>query len=568
MDPVADPMPPADPPAPAEPAPAAHATGDSVPGSAGASATAPAEAPTPAPTADAAPADDPAAGRPATPAPTLAEPTPSKGIPFTRPADVAAIVARARAAQPAWAALPIEDRIRALRKVKDRVLDSAEAIGAEVHRETGKPDIEAILGECLPTADVVDYWTRSIEEMLVPTEVDIDRVAYPGKTGWTFREARGTVALITPWNYPVALPLRTLVPALLSGNAVVWKPSEVTAGSGALVAALFEGLLPDGVFGVAHGAGDVGQALAEADVDLVVFVGGVATGKKVAKACAERVSPCSLELGGKDAAIVLADANLERTANGVVWGALTNSGQNCGAVERVYVVSSIADAFVEKVKAEVARLRPGFEVGPMTTERQREIVAGQVADEVARGGKVVQGGDTSRRFIPPIVVRVDSDASILMQEETFGPVIPIAVVADAEEAIARANASKYGLTASIWSKNTDAAEKLAQRLRAGVITINNHAFTGAMPGAPWSGYAHTGSGVTNSPFALDALTRPRFVLTDTSGAKRELWWYPYNSGLRQVALSMALLRSRSTGLFAKIAAVFALVGGFLKRFAK
>jgi acyl-CoA reductase-like NAD-dependent aldehyde dehydrogenase len=506
--------------------------------------------------------------QPVTPSPSALIPTPSASIAFSQPADVAAKVAKARAAQVAWAALSIEERVRVVSKVKSRVLDKAEAIAAEVHRETGKPEIEALLGEVLPSADVVDYWTGSIEEALAPTEIELSGVTYPGKTGWTYREARGTIGIITPWNYPVALPIRSLIPALLAGNAVVWKPSEVTPGSGALVAALFDGLLPDGVLEVAQGGGDVGQALASADVDLIVFVGGVATGRKVAMACAERVSPCSLELGGKDAAIVLADANLERAANGIVWGALTNAGQNCGAVERVYVEQKVADAFIAKVKAEVASLRLPDEVGPMTTERQREVVAAQVADEVAAGGQLLQGGATGERLIAPIVLRIESDGSSLMQEETFGPVIPIAVVADVEEAITRANASRFGLTASLWTKDTDRAESLAHRLRAGVVTINNHCFTGALPGAPWTGHGHSGYGVTNSPFALDSLTRPRFVLTDTSGAKRELWWYPYTPALRQVALSMALLKSSSTGFFAKISALFGLVGGMLKRFKK
>jgi acyl-CoA reductase-like NAD-dependent aldehyde dehydrogenase len=496
----------------------------------------------------------------------LADPAPSATPPaVTAPGDVAAMVGRARAAQAAWAGRSIEERIRILAPVKDRVLDRAEAIGREVHRETGKPEVEAILSEVLPSADVVDYWSKSIDELLAATEVEIDGMAYPGKSGWNYREARGTIGLITPWNYPVALPLRTLIPALLAGNAVVWKPSEVTPGAGALVGALFDGLLPDGVLSIAHGAGDVGQALAEADVDLVVFVGGVTTGRKVAKACAERVSPCSLELGGKDAAIVLADANLVRAANGIVWGALTNAGQNCGAVERVYVEQKVADAFIEKVKTEVLALRAGVDVGPMTTERQRAIVAAQVG---ASGGTTLAGGGTAERFIAPIVVRVESDGSTLMQEETFGPVIPIAVVADVEEAITRANASRFGLTASLWTKDIERAEKLAHRLRAGVVTINNHSFTGALPGAPWTGHGDSGYGVTNSPFALDALTRPRFVLTDRSRAKREMWWYPYTPGLRQVAVSMALVRSGTTGIFRKIGAVFALLGGFLKRFKK
>jgi acyl-CoA reductase-like NAD-dependent aldehyde dehydrogenase len=546
MDPVVDPTPAAE----APPSPAAASPTDDVAPS-GSVAASDAAGPAPAPAAQ--PVDIPSS---------------TAHLSFTPPADVAARVARARAAQAGWAARSVEERVRILAPVRDRVLDRAEAIGFGIYRETGKPEAEAIHAEVLASADLVDYWTRSIEDLVGGTEVEFDRRSQAGKRGWVFREPRGTVGLITPWSYPVAIPLRTLVPALLAGNAVVWKPSEVAPGSATMVTELFAGLLPEGVLEVVQGGAEVGQALAEADVDLVVFVGRVENGRRVAKACAERVSPCSLALGGKDAAIVLADAALERAANGVVWGALTNAGQSCGSVERVYVQAAVAEAFIERVRAEVAALRPGQDVGPMTTERQRATVAAQVAAAAAAGGKVIQGGPTHERFIPPIVVRLESDDSPLMQEQTFGPVIPIAVVADAEEAVRRVNASRFGLTASIWSRNTEQAERLALRLRAGIVTINHHGCAAGLPYAPWCGQGESGYGVTGSPFALETLTRPRFVLTETRRAARDRWWYPYTPALRQIVLSLALLRSGTTGWLRKVKAWFRLVGGLRKRFAK
>jgi acyl-CoA reductase-like NAD-dependent aldehyde dehydrogenase len=493
----------------------------------------------------------------------------------TSTANVSEVVTRARAAQPAWAALSVEERVKRIAPVKDRVLGRAEAVAALVRDELGKPEVEALLGEVLPTADVVQYWSKSIVELLDPQEVEIDPIAYPGKEGTLRREARGVVAVIMPWNFPVALPLRTIVPALLAGNAVVFKPSEVTPRSGALIAELFEGLVPDGVLGLVQGGGEVGAALCSADVDLVVFTGSVATGRKVAHACAERLVPCSLELGGKDAAIVLADADLERAAQGLVWGAMMNAGQNCASVERVYVERQVGDSFTKKVSEVVASLRPGVDVGPLATPAQRAIVARHVEAAKAAGAKILAGGadagtgeskgDAGARDYPPTIVRVDDDETPLMRDETFGPVLPIAFVDGADEAIARANASRYGLTASLWTRDRKRARLLAGKLRAGVVTINNHAFTGALPNAPWSGHGETGWGITGSPLALDMLTRPRFVLVDRSRAKRELWWYPYTPALTAVALAMATLRNGAASLVARASALFRLMGAMMKR---
>jgi acyl-CoA reductase-like NAD-dependent aldehyde dehydrogenase len=459
----------------------------------------------------------------------------------------------------------MDERIKAILSVKDRVLDRAEDIAKKIHEEIGKPEIEALLGEVLPSGDVVQYWCDGIEELLDPQEVELDRLAFPGKTGTIQREARGVIALITPWNMPLAIPLRTMVPALLAGNAIVHKPSEVSPNAGKIVHELFAGLVPEGLVGTLIGGKDVGAALTEADVDMVVFTGSVAAGRKVAHACAEKLIPCSLELGGKDAAIVLADANLDRAANGIVWSALTMTGQNCASVERVYVEKSVAKELTEKITAVVKGLAAA-DVGPLATKEQRATVSAHVTSAKEAGAKVLAGGEErEERSYAPTVLSVDSDELAIMKDETFGPVIPIAEVADVDEAVRRANASRYGLTASIWTKKTRRAEELARKLRAGVVTINNHAFTGALPQAPWSGVGESGYGITSSPLALEHLTRPRFLLVDKNRAKRELWWYPYTDALRTIALAFAVLRSRTSGIGAKISAFFRLLGALPKR---
>lgn len=487
------------------------------------------------------------------------EPTPAK--------DVADLAKKARGAQRAWARLSPRERADKLLPLKDRILDAAERIGKLVHEEVGKPIEEALLAEVLPSADVVSYWTASIEELLESVEVDLDPLAYPGKVGVIHKEARGVVGVIMPWNFPVALPLRTLVPALLAGNAVLFKPSEIAPRSGALLDELFAGLVPDHVLTVVQGGGDVGAALCAAeDVDMVVFTGSVRTGRKVAAACAERLIPCALELGGKDAALVLADADLERAAQGIVWGALGNAGQNCAAIERVYVVKEVADAFSKRVVELVKELKAS-DVGPLTTEAQRTLVTEHVDAAREAGAKILCGGkklDEGYGYAPT-VLQVDIDDLAVIRDETFGPVLPIRVVADAAEAVERANDSRYGLTASIWTRNFAKGAELAHELRAGVVTINNHSFTGALPGAPWSGVGETGYGITNSPFALEGLTRPRFILVDRSRGKREVWWYPYTPILRTIALAFAKLRSGTTGIGGKLSALFTLIGALPKR---
>lgn len=513
------------------------------------------------------PADVSSPGRPG-PFPTH---SPLDGAPLpeveaTAPEAIAGRVARARQAQAAWAETAVRDRAEIIAQVKGRLLARAEEIAALIRQECGKPTEEAVLAEVLPNADLIDYWTASIEELLDEPPIELDALTYPGKSGRVRRDPRGVVALITPWNYPVAIPLRTLVPALLAGNAVVFKPSEVTPRAGALVASLFAGLLPDGVLELVQGGGDVGAALVGADVDLVVFTGSVATGRKIAVACAQRLIPASLELGGKDAAIVLADCNLERTANGVVWGSFTNAGQSCASIERVYVEKAIADRFIERVVALTKELRPGVDTAVLTTERQCALVRRHLAEAVASGAEILTGGppeDGSLAF-PPTVVRVDREDTPLLRDETFGPILPIVVVDGADQAVERANASRFGLTTSLWTQRYAHAHALARRLRSGVVTINNHGFTSVLPAAPWTGVGDSGQGVTNSPHALAELTRARFILEDRSGARRELWWYPYTPVLRALAFAMARVRG-GAGFFGRIAAAFQLLAAVPKR---
>ncbi len=483
--------------------------------------------------------------------------------------DIAGILAKARAAQAIWSASRISDRIDAIRAVKDRILDRGEEIVRTLRTECGKPEGEAWTAEVIPNADLVDHWVEHIETLLAPEEVHLDAMTYPGKSGVIHAVPRGLIALITPWNFPVAIPLRTLVPALLAGNAVAFKPSEHSPRAGALVAKLFEGLVPQGLLALLQGGADVGRALVDAGVDLVVFTGSVATGRRIAVAAAEKLVPVSLELGGKDAAIVLDDADLERTARGLVWGAFNNAGQNCASIERVYVDRKIAKPLLDRMVELTRGLDPERDLSPLTTRPQLEIVKRHVAEAEAAGAKIVCGGKPTGHglgFEPTVVeISPDNEKTALMEDETFGPVLPVVTVDNEEDALRRANASRYGLTASVWTKKTDRGEALAGRLRAGVVTVNNHGFTAALAAAPWSGVGESGYGITNSRHAVREFTRPHFVLVDRSSAKSELWWMPYSESLINTARALAILRSGGRGIMEKLRALWLLLRNAPKR---
>lgn len=493
--------------------------------------------------------------------------SPLEDVPATPAAQVAEIVARARVAQAAWAALGAPERARMLMVVRDRFMGAAERIVDVVHRELGKPEAEAFTSEVVPNDDAFKYWCTKGVKLLANEKVGLNPILFPGKKSWIEQVPRGVVAIITPWNYPFLIALKNVLPALVAGNAVVLKPSEYSARSGVLLAEIFS-TLPPGVFNVVQGAGDVGAALLGAGVDMINFTGSTATGRKIAVAAAEKLIPVSLELGSKDAAIVLEDADLDRAANGVVWGSVLNAGQDCSSIERIIVVERVAEEFKRRVVENVKKLRVGpagageVDVGPLSTSAQLSIVKGQLEDARAKGVKFLhEGGPTGKGLhVAPAVFEVPAGVELkAWREETFGPLLPIRVVKDEEEAVRVANDTDYGLTTSIWTRDLARGTRLARRMECGVVTVNNHSFTGSIPMAPWSGVKNSGSGITSSPWALKSFVRPRYVLLDSSRDKAELWWHPYDSLL--LAIGRALVTMATRGAPGKLKAILSVIRG-------
>lgn len=459
------------------------------------------------------------------------------------PAEVAETVARARRAQAEWAARPLAERKAVVRRFGDQLLARAADLAQTLVEELGKAPGEAWTSELVTAQELFQHWLGVIDDELADLPVDLHPLNYPGKTVAVRAEPAGVVGLIAPWNYPLHLPLRTIVPALLAGDAVVFKPSEHAARVGARIDELGRATLPEGLLGVVQGGRAVGEALIDAGPDVVVFTGSVATGRAVAVRAAQRLIPVSLELGGKDAAIVLADADLERAANGIAWGAFHNAGQDCASIERCYVERAVFEPFVEKVVAIATSLRPGDDLGPLANAEQLARVDAQVRAALAAGAKARAGGAPSGEgFHYPATVLVDVDESMaVMQEETFGPVLPIVPVDSVDEAVGRANASKYGLTGSVWTRDLAKGRAIADRLLVGTTFVNNCCFTGPMGGAAWSGRRESGYGVTGSRYALHALIKPRTVCVDRSRARREMWWYPYGENLVTMARGLVEL---------------------------
>ena len=480
-------------------------------------------------------------------------------VPVTPVAQIAAVVETARKAQPEWERLGFAERARLMKQMGKRMLERRAEILEIMREEAGKLGIEGLMSEALGPLDFVKGWIKLAKPVLTKREkLGIPKLAFPGKSAYIERVPRGVVGIITPWNYPLGVFFKPVMPALLSGNAVVVKPSEYTPRAGAWFVEQAQAVLPAGVIQLVQGGGEQGAELIE-HVDAATFTGSVATGKKIGARCGERLIPVSLELGGKDAAIVLEDAEVTRTAAGITNWALHNVGQNCGAIERLYVLDAKADEFVALLKDAWSRLRVGpdgpgkpltaCDVSPLCNAMQLRIVEEHIADALEKGATLLTGGTREGMqglAYPPTLLDHCTHEMRIMKEETFGPVLPIVRVADVDEAVRLANDSSYGLNASVWSGDITRGEAVAKRLEAGTVYVNNHAISGALAPCPWTGVKDSGPGVANSKYALETFTRLRTVFRDKN-KKPDPFWYPYDEDLQKMGESIAEIQLGKLG---------------------
>jgi acyl-CoA reductase-like NAD-dependent aldehyde dehydrogenase len=463
---------------------------------------------------------------------------------------VAAKARELRLFQPEWEALGPRGRKKWLLKFQDWVIDNGEHITDVVQSETAKVRADASI-EAPMTAGLLDYWAGNAEAFLGDRHPKPHNLLMMTKRLTTVYRPYPVVGLIIPWNFPFANASLDGIAALAAGAALLLKPSEVTPLSAVEFARGWTEIGAPPVLALTTGYAETGAAVI-ANSDYVHFTGSTATGRKVAVACAERLIPYSLELGGKDPAVVLADADLERAANGIAWGGMTNSGQVCVSIERVYVEAPIYDEFVAKLSDKVGQLRQGkdddkyrFDVGAMATAAQRDIVARHVDEAVAGGARVITGGKPTgigTFFEPTVLADVDQSMSC-MREETFGPTLPVVKVADEDEAIRLANDSRYGLSATVWTGDPARGERVARRIEAGAVNINDAMANGFQFGLPMPGWKDSGIGARNggAEGILKYCRAQAITTTRIPTQANEPLWYPYSR--RKFRFALGLMRA-------------------------
>jgi acyl-CoA reductase-like NAD-dependent aldehyde dehydrogenase len=477
-------------------------------------------------------------------------------VPRIAPDAVPPLVARARAAQPAWEALGFDGRAKVLRRAQKWVVDNSDRIARTIVSETGKTYDDALVAEIGYVASAFGFWAKHAPRFLADEKVRASSPFLVGRRLVVRYRPLGVIGVIGPWNYPLTNSFGDCIPALAAGNSAVLKPSQSTPLTSLLMAeALRECGLPDDVYLVATGDGAAGEALIDA-VDMVMFTGSTATGKRVLERAARTLTPVSLELGGKDPMIVLADADVERAANTAVYASMQNGGQTCVSIERVYVEAPVYDDFLDRVTRKVAALRQGVpdgpgsvDVGAMTFAPQLDVVNRHVEEARQAGARVLVGGRAShqqggRFYAPTVLADVDHSMSC-MTEETFGPTVAIMRVSDADEAVRLANDSPYGLSASVFGKDVARAEQVARRIEAGAACVNDAQLNYFALELPMGGWKESGMGSRHGAPGIRKYCRQQSLLITRFAPKREIHMFPYRARTTKlIATALKLLYGR------------------------
>lgn len=498
--------------------------------------------------------------------------------PFTELTQVPELFQKARNAQKEWANRPISQRSKYLLAIRDYIRDNSEKISQDISRNSGKSPIEALATEVVPSALAADWYAKNGPKLLRPYKIPRSSILFLLKRNQIHRLPLGIVGIISPWNYPFSIAFHEILMALIAGNAVMFKGAPQTGLVNEIIEnILTEAGLPDDLFNqIIHEGPEVSKAFFDNGIDKLFFTGSVGTGKVLMRQAAESLTPVSLELGGKDPMIVLADADLERASNGALWAGLQNAGQSCGGVERIYVEQKVYEPFLKLLSQKIQTLRQNDnrdwnqDIGAFATKEQMETVKKQVDQAVKKGAQIVAQSQSkvsknSKGFFYPATLLVQVDHSMnIMREENFGPVLPVMPFQSIDEAVKLANDSTMALTSSIWTQNFDLGKKLALRLESGVTTINDHLYTHGQTETPWGGWKNSGIGRTHGSFGLEEMTHIKLINWDIFPTPRMVWWFPYNKSIFNLLQNtLFVLFGKSLGH--RVKALFRIAGPFLKQ---
>lgn len=445
-------------------------------------------------------------------------------------------VEAASVALPCWASLSISDRADIIKKAVDILIEMYGDEGKDtplkllISNEMGKRLPEADI-EVIESADMLSYYVENANRLLKSKELELNQELWATKKSIIKYDPVGIIGIIKAWNYPLEIPIWSLAPALIAGNTVVFKPSEHSSFVGLEIGNIFEKAgIPKGVLNIVTGGAETGRFLVENEkVNMIDFTGSVETGRKIAVACAKSLKKYNLELGGNDSAIVCDDADIELTSNGLVWGAFCNSGQVCVGVKRVFINKNIFKSMSENIVNKTNSLIPNKDYGPIISEEQLTIIESFVNDAVSKGAKILSGGkrlesELGYYYLPTVLSKITSDMKI-MNEECFGPLLPIISINNTEEAISLSNDSTYGLGASVWTSKKEKGLEISHKIKSGMVWIND--VNVAFPEAPWGGVKNSGIGIALSDQAIYEYVIQKHISIEESDESKRIWWYPY-----------------------------------------
>jgi succinate-semialdehyde dehydrogenase/glutarate-semialdehyde dehydrogenase len=454
--------------------------------------------------------------------------------------DLKGIMHNARIAQESWCKFPIKKRARIVIRIRDYIVNHLDELAKIICEDNGKTLNDALVAEIFPATVAISFYCRNASHFLKEVRLPVSHIATINKRSKIIKVPWGLVAIISPWNYPFAIPFSEVVMALLAGNAVILKTATQTQLVGLALKKCFDSVgLPEGLFSFINIPGDMaGDMLLRNGVDKLFFTGSVKTGQYLMSKAAETLTPVSLELGGNDPMLICEDADLYRAAMGAIWGGFTNAGQSCGGVERIYVHQAIYEPFMNILEEKVEALKIGYgydlsvDIGVMTTQSQIDIVKSHIEDALRKGAiiyaqsKLPDNPNVKNTLRAIVLTNVNHDM-LIMRYETFGPVVGVMKVQNMEEAIALANDSDLGLTASVWSKDNRKAEIIARRIKAGVVNINDHLMSHGLPETPWGGFKKSGIGRTHGQIGFEEMTQTQVIIKDVMPLiRKNLWWPP------------------------------------------